>query len=104
MKLKYKGVIWVSAFSIIFLFIPSLAQKVWSYLLYAPWQAKSWVFYILLALLAVFLVSRRFRKKRLLQGNQLEQDSLLGIAKKRLVKGEISIEEFRRIRQELKEG
>jgi uncharacterized membrane protein len=78
-----------------------LAVKIWEGLLYTPWQIKRWFSYPLLALLCFWWVRRHWRP---LPGREdaNEEHSLLYLAKQRLVKGEISLEEFRAIRQELK--
>lgn len=99
--MKYKGLIWVSSFATIFLFLPSLAMKLWEFLTRAPWSQKSWVFYFLsgLVIIQVIRARRRFRKKL----SDLDSpESLILLAKQRLVRGELSIEEFRQIREELK--
>jgi hypothetical protein len=100
--MKWRVVVWVGSFATIFLFLPSLLFKIWDYLIKAPWEAKSWLFYILAGLAFIFWVRWRWRKKH--RVGQIRQDgeaSLLFLAKERLVKGEISLEEFREIRREL---
>lgn len=99
--MKYKGLVWVSGLATIFLFLPSLAIKLWEYLIHAPWAHKSWFFYLFSGFLIIQAVRarRRFRKKALESDSP---ESLIFLAKQRLVKGELSIEEFRQIREELK--
>lgn len=99
--MKYKGLVWVSSIATIFLFLPSLAMKLWEYVAYAPWPQKSWVLYLLSGFMIIQAVRawRRFRKKAL---DLNSPEALIFIAKQRLVKGELSIEEFRQIREELK--
>lgn len=99
--MKGKAIICVGSFATIFLFLPSLAMKIWDFLLKAPWAAKSWLFYIFLTLLIFFGVRWRLRRRANDLSRPKEEVSLLFIAKERLVKGEISLEEFREIRREL---
>lgn len=99
--MKYKGLVWVSSLATIFLFLPSLAIKLWQYMNDAPWSQKSWILYLLLGYLIIQAVRARYRfRKKALDLNSPE--SLVFLAKQRLVKGELSIEEFRQIREELK--
>jgi len=99
--MKYKGLVWVSSLATIFLLLPSLAMKLWKYMIDAPWSQKSWVFYLLLGylIIQVVRVRRRFHKKAV---DLNSPDSLIFLAKQRLVKGELTIDEFRQIREELK--
>jgi uncharacterized membrane protein len=99
--MKWKVIAWVGSFTVIFLFLPSLAIKIWDYLVEAPWQAKSWLFYIMLALMVVFFVRWRWHKRSTVKSNGHQEGSLLFLAKERLVKGEISLEEFQAIKREL---
>jgi uncharacterized membrane protein len=103
MFMRWRVISWVGSFTMVFLFLPSLAIKIWDYLMGAPWKAKSWIFYMMMGLLVVFWVRWRWhRHKRLATKlEKKEEVSLLFLAKERLVKGEISLEEFREIRQEL---
>jgi hypothetical protein len=94
-----KKLIGVGSFAIIFFFLPSLAVKVWEGVLYMPWQLKRWGVYPALALLGWWSVRRRLRRAG--RSGAGDTGSLLFLAKQRLVKGEISLEEFRAIRQEL---
>jgi hypothetical protein len=99
--MKYKGLVWVGSLASIFLFLPSLAIKLWEFISEAPWRQKSWFVYLLLfiILFQTVRVRRRIRKS----GTHMNShDSLIFLAKKRLVEGELSIEEFRQIREELK--
>ncbi len=98
---KLRGIVWVGSFSIIFLFIPSLAIKIWEYLTEAPWPNKSWLFYLGGAFLLIIFAGNRWRKRKEILKNPVLVESPILIAKQRLAKGEISIEEFRQIRQEL---
>lgn len=99
--MKYKELVWISSLATIFFFLPSLAMKLWELLIQAPWWQKSWVVYLILGLVIVYVVRarHRFRKK---MANLDSPESLIFLAKQRLVKGELSIEEFRQIREELK--
>ncbi len=99
--MKYKGLIWVSSFATIFLFLPSLAIKLWDFFTQAPWAQKSWILYLFSGFVIIQTVRarRRFRRK---MADLDSPESLIFLAKQRLVKGELSIEEFRQIREELK--
>ena len=98
--MKRKVAVWVGSFAVIFLFLPSLAVKIGLFFVEAPWHAKSWFFYLLTGLLLIFFLRWR-RKKNVSLREKNEQFSLLFLAKERLAKGEISLEEFREIRREL---
>lgn len=99
--MKGKVVVWVGSFAIIFLFLPSLAIKIWDFLINASWSSKSWLFYVSLSLVLFFGIRWRLHKRWTALSRPKEEISLLFIAKERLVKGEISLEEFREIRREL---
>ncbi len=99
--MKGKVIVWVGSFAIIFLFLPSLAIKIGDFLVNAPWSSKSWLFYFLLSLILFVGVRWRLHKRLTSLSPSKEEISLLFIAKERLVKGEISLEEFREIRREL---
>jgi hypothetical protein len=99
--MRWRVIAWVSSFAVVFLFLPSLAVKMWAYVTDAPWPSKRWVFYIVIGLALFFGV--RWRRRRRISNQEKKKDelSLLFLAKERLVKGEISLEEFREIRREL---
>jgi hypothetical protein len=99
--MKYKGLVWVSCLATVFLFLPSLAMILWRYFIDAPWSQKSWAFYLLLGYIIIQGVRarRRFHKKAV---DLNSPEALIFLAKQRLVKGELSIEEFRQIREEIK--
>jgi hypothetical protein len=99
--MRWRVIAWVSSFAVIFLFLPSLAVKMWTYVTDAPWPSKRWVFYIVIGLALFWGV--RWRRRRRISNREKKKDelSLLFLAKERLVKGEISLEEFREIRREL---
>ena len=101
--MKYKGLVWVSSFATIFFFLPSLAIKLWEFLIRAPWSQKSWILYLLSGIVIIQIVRgrRRLRKKL---ADLRSPESLIFLAKQRLVKGELSIEEFREIREELRQS
>jgi len=101
--MKYKGLVWVGSLASVFLFLPSLAIKLWEFLTGAPWRQKSWFVYPLLAV-ALFQTIRLRSRVRKSRSNLDCQDSLIFLAKQRLVKGELSLEEFRQIREELKQN
>jgi uncharacterized membrane protein len=93
----------VGSLMVVFFFLPSLIIKIWQFVVYAPWPAKSWLVYLALGAGLIMIV--RYRLKRRVQrrttgGGDL---NLLQIARERLVKGEISVAEFKEIRQELNE-
>lgn len=99
-KMKLKGLIWVSSFATIFLFLPSLAFKLWEFLTQAPWAQKSWLVYSATGLVLLQVVGARLRFRKKIAGPR-SPESLLFLAKQRLVKGELSLEEFRQIREEI---
>jgi uncharacterized membrane protein len=98
--MRWEKLFGVGSFATIFFFLPSLALKGWELLVFAPWQSKRWLIYPVVGLLAFWGVRRRWRQADRRTGG--DDHSLLYLAKQRLVKGEISVEEFRQIRQELK--
>lgn len=101
--MKYKGLITVSSFATIFFFLPSLAFKLWRFLMEAPWSQKSWIVYLVSGLM-IIQVARARLKSRKKPFSPPSLEALTFLAKERLVKGELSIEEFRRIREELKQN
>lgn len=92
----------VGSLMVIFFFLPSLLMKIWQALVKAPWPVKSWLVYLALGAGLVLLARRRLRKG-LQKKNAETKSDLIQIAKERLVKGEISVTEFKEIRQELGE-
>lgn len=98
--MRGEKLVFVGSFASIFFFLPSLAIKGWELLVFAPWPAKRWLIYPVVGWLIYWGVRRRWR--RVNQGMGGDDRSLLYLAKQRLVSGEISLEEFRAIRQELK--
>ena len=96
-----KGLTRIASIMVIFFFLPSIAIKIWEYVIYAPWPAKSWLVYLALGIILIYLARKRWRKRLLLQQDKGDDSSLMYIAKERLVKGEISITEFQEIKQEL---
>lgn len=101
--MNYKGLVWVSSLASIFLFLPSLAIKLWEFITGAPWHQKRWLVYSLLAILFIQIIKIRLRFRKNRSGLD-SHDSLVFLAKQRLAKGELSIEEFRQIREELKQS
>ena len=101
--MKYHGLVWVSSLATFFLFLPSMAFKLWVFITGAPWSQKGWLVYLFLVVAIVqgVRLRRRFRKR---QPNIDSLDALLFLAKQRLVKGELSVEEFRQIREELRQS
>lgn len=99
--MKFKGIIWVSGFSIIFFFLPSLALKIFDYLRFLPWRYQMWLVYFFLATIIFGFARRNFRHRKN-EKNLESKDNLLFIAKRRLAEGDISLEEFRQIKQEIK--
>jgi uncharacterized membrane protein len=99
--MRGEKLIWVGSFATIFFFLPSLAFKGWELLAFAPWPAKRWLLiYPVVGLVVYWGVRRRWRQANRRIGG--DDHSLLFLAKQRLVKGEISVAEFREIRQALK--
>lgn len=98
--MRFKGIIWVGGFSTVFLLLPSMAIKLWEAFKLMPWQYKSWLFYFITALVLV-LVARHNLKRRKAINKPETDDNLLLLAKKRLAQGEITLEEYRQIKEEL---
>lgn len=103
--MKLKIVSRVGSLIVVFFFLPSLIIKIWQFLVCAPWPAKSWLVYLALGLGLIFIARYRFTKRlrRKTRGSGDGEPNLLQIAKERLVKGEISVAEFKEIRHELNE-
>jgi uncharacterized membrane protein len=99
-QMQWEKPVFVGSFASIFFFLPSLGLKLWGLLSYSSWQYKRWLVYPLLILLGYWVIRRRRRRLNRNSGDR-DDHSLLFMAKQRLVKGEISLEEFRAIRQEL---
>lgn len=99
--MRYKGLVWVTSIASIFLFLPSLAIKLWEFISGAPWSQKSWLVYPLIVIILFQIIRIRHRHRKSRSGFD-SNDSLIFLAKQRLAKGELSIEEFRQIREELK--
>jgi len=99
---KLKGIIYVSIIATVFLFLPSLALIVWESISSLSWEYKQWSFYLAFALIILGIARYKLRRAKLKQntGLQVDEASLL-LAKQRLVQGEISIDEFRQIKEEL---
>lgn len=99
----------VGSLMVVFFFLPSIGIKIWQYLTEAPWPAKSWLVYLALGLSVILIVRYRWQRRVRQKAAQTEEPDflkelkLLLIAKERLVKGEITLAEFKEIRQELKE-
>ncbi|HOJ78161.1 MAG TPA: hypothetical protein PLZ08_01155 [Bacillota bacterium] len=100
--MKLKGIIYVSIIATVFLFLPSLALIVWESISSLSWEYKQWSFYLAFALIILGIARYKLRRAKLKQntGLQVDEASLL-LAKQRLVQGEISIDEFRQIKEEL---
>ncbi len=96
-----KGLTRVGSLMIIFFFLPSIGLKIWEYLVYSPWPAKSWLVYLTLGIVLIYLARIRMRKRALLNRKKTGEPSLLQIATERLVKGEISVAEYRAIKREI---
>lgn len=97
-----RGLTWIGSISVIFLFLPSLAIKIWEYLVTAPWPNKRWLFYFLGAIVIFIIARMRWRKRSREKATNLQMnEEPIFLAKQRLAKGEIGIEEFRAIKDEL---
>jgi uncharacterized membrane protein len=99
--MSLRSMVWIASFATIFLFLPSLAGKTWQFLVYAPWPVKSWIVYFLIGAFLIGLARSRFRRRNRLRLEAAAPVSPLAIAKERLARGEISIDEFRALREEL---
>lgn len=93
----------VGSLIVVFFFLPSLMIKIWRFLVDAPWTAKSWLFYLALGVGLILMARYRWKKQLRRKTTGSGELNLLEIAKERLVKGEISLTEFKEIRQELNE-
>ncbi|HYH03884.1 MAG TPA: hypothetical protein VEC37_12320 [Bacillota bacterium] len=98
--MQWKQFFWVASMATVFFFLPSLAVKLWETLLFIPWQYQRWLVYPVVGWLIWVLARRRWRRMATPAGQG--EEALLDIAKRRLVKGEVTLEEFRQIREELK--
>lgn len=98
--MKSKELIWVGGFSSIFFFLPSLALKIGEYFINAPWSVKRMTGYSLVAVALIGFIRRRLRWRKLKQAF-FSKDAPLIIAQRRLAQGEISLDEFRQIKEEL---
>lgn len=101
--MKYHRMAGVAGFMSIFFFLPSLAVKLWNCLVHAPWYRKSWLVYLVIGLLIIGWVRHRVGDWKIHRQPVDREDHPLQIAKQRLASGELSLEEFRRIKQELLE-
>ncbi|MCL6590451.1 MAG: hypothetical protein K6U80_10900 [Firmicutes bacterium] len=102
--MKRKSLIWPVVLGALFLFLPSLAVKIWDFLVKAPWPYKSWLVYLLISIALIKWVRWRWKHRKLKYEAPTSPPAppdLLYLAKERLVKGEISLQEFREIKQEL---
>lgn len=98
--MKHKRLIYVCGFAIIFFFLPSLGFKLWNLLWEVPTEMKLFICYGLVGWVLLWWGRRRMQRYkafREVSGDQLP----LCIAKRRLATGEISLDEFRQIKQEL---
>jgi uncharacterized membrane protein len=100
MKMHLKRMAWVGSWATLFFFLPSLAGKLWEAFAALSWRYQRWFVYPALAGLIIVLVRRRIAERKMKTAT-LTNQSLADILKQRLVKGEISLEEFRRIRLEI---
>ncbi|HEY8463945.1 MAG TPA: hypothetical protein VIM29_07980 [Bacillota bacterium] len=96
----WKALFWVGSIATFFFFLPSLLVILWDNILSISWRYQRWLVYVFLVWLVIILARRRWR--RLAGVVPGDRDSLLLIAKRRLVQGELTLEEFRQIRDELK--
>ncbi|HEX3043557.1 MAG TPA: hypothetical protein VHY08_02285 [Bacillota bacterium] len=63
--MKHKSLIWVASLGVIFLFLPSLALKIWDFLVKAPWPYKSWLVYLLISIGLIKWVRWRLKHRKL---------------------------------------
>lgn len=100
--MKRKKYAWVGGLAMVFFLLPSLAVKLWDYLTLAPWPQKSRLIYLIMGICLISIVRLRLRRlRRREQDVVLSENRLIYLAKERLVKGEITPEEYREIRREL---
>jgi uncharacterized membrane protein len=95
-----KRMAWVGSFATFFFFLPSFVVKLWETFAALSWRYQRWFVYPLLAGLTIAVVRRRVAARQM-KTTALTNHSLTDILKQRLVKGEISMEEFRQIRLEI---
>lgn len=98
--MKHQAWVWVGGFASIFLFLPSLAIKIWRYVWTSSWQFKSILIYGLAGIILIGWVRWRMIR-RYIKREQHDADMLLKIVQRRLAEGKISLEEYRQIKQEL---
>jgi len=96
-----KSLFWLGSFSTIFFFLPSLFLKIGELFISSSWRLKIGLTYLSVGLIIVMIARRRLA--RLKREKILKQpEDLLYLAKRRLAEGEITLKEFREIKQELK--
>lgn len=100
MVVKYRSWVWVGGLSSIFFFLPSLALKLWRLVWESSWQVKSFIIYGVIGIFLVGFIRRRliWKRDRLEMTNEAAP---LLIVQRRLAEGKISLDEFRKIKQEL---
>lgn len=98
--MRSKELIWVGGFSSIFFFLPSLALKLGDYFIRAPWPIKRMIGYGLVAVMLIAFIRRRLKWRKLKRA-LFSGDAPIAIAQRRLAQGEISLDEFRQIKEEL---
>jgi hypothetical protein len=101
MKMFLKRWAWVGGWATLFFFLPSLGMKLWEAFAAASWRYQRWLVYLLLAGLILVYVRWRRRTGRNRKTANPANRPLTDILKERLVRGEISLEEFRKIRLEI---
>ena len=97
--MRLKALVWVSSFAVICFFLPSLVMKLWEWLRSDLWFYRGWLIYPLVAFLLIFIARRRRRAQLARSG--MGEGQLLLLVKERLARGEITIDEFHLLRQEL---
>ena len=104
--MKQKKIAWVGGVALVFFLLPPLGMKIWDYLIITPWPQKIWLVYLVMGIGLVGIVRLRLRRLRRKEQDQdiPSESQLIYLAKERLVKGEITPEQYREIRKELKEA
>jgi uncharacterized membrane protein len=100
LTVKYKAWVWIGGLSSIFFFLPSLAIKIFQFILESSWQIKSIFVYAGLGIILIDLIRHRLLWKRI-NPETIQEVTPLLIVQRRLAEGKISLDEYRQIKEEL---